>query len=79
MWTRAFFHCENVAKGSHYFPEKKNSKFFEYYKSMPNIKICLNEVKRFNKVTKLARSLILRFLDYLSCTCKIPGQDHFWM
>ena len=30
-----------------------------------------------NKVTKFARILNLRFLDYRHCTCKIPGQDHF--
>ena len=34
--------------------------------------------KRLNKVAKFARNLYLRFLDYLPCTCKIPGQDHFW-
>ena len=34
--------------------------------------ICLN------KVTKFSRFLNLRFLDYLPCTCKIPGKDHFW-
>ena len=31
-----------------------------------------------NRVTKFARILNLRILDYLPCTCKIPGQDHFW-
>ena len=31
-----------------------------------------------NKVTKFARILNLNFLDYPPCTCKIPGQDHFW-
>ena len=36
------------------------------------------ESNRLNKVTKFARTLNLRFLDYLPCTCKIPGQDHFW-
>ena len=33
--------------------------------------------KRLNKVTKFARILNVRFLDYLPCTCKIPGQNHF--
>ena len=33
---------------------------------------------RFKNVTKLARILNLRIFDYLPCTCKIPGQDHFW-
>ena len=33
--------------------------------------------KRLNKVTKFASILNLRFSDYLPCTCKIPGQDHF--
>ena len=33
--------------------------------------------KRLNKVTKVARILNLRFLDYLPCTCKIPGQNGF--
>ena len=34
--------------------------------------------KCLNKVTKFARILNLRFLDYLPCTCKIPGQDHIF-
>ena len=34
--------------------------------------------ERLNKVTKFARILNLRFLDYLPFTCEIPGQDHFW-
>ena len=33
--------------------------------------------KLLNKVTKFVRIVNLRFLDYLPCTCKIPGQDHF--
>ena len=33
--------------------------------------------KWLNKDTKFARILNSRFLDYLPCTCKIPGQDHF--
>ena len=33
--------------------------------------------KSLNKVTKVARILNLRFLDYLPCTSKIPGQNGF--
>ena len=35
--------------------------------------------KHLNKVTKFARILNLRLFYYLPCTCKIPGQDHFWV
>ena len=34
--------------------------------------------KHLKIVTKFARILNLRVLDLLPCTCKIPGQDHFW-
>ena len=33
--------------------------------------------KHLNRVAKFARILNLRFLDFLPCTCKMPGQDHF--
>ena len=33
--------------------------------------------KHLNKVIKFARILNLRFLDYLPCTSKIPGQRSF--
>ena len=45
---------------------------------MPNIKICLSEVHTLGQSHQIARILNLRFLDYLPCTCKIPGQDYFW-
>ena len=47
MWTRAFSIVKMLPREVTIFPEKNKNLIsrFKYYKSMPNIKICLNEVQ----------------------------------
>ena len=59
MLTRAFS-IVKCCKGESLFSRKKNIKFlsfrFKYYKSMPNIQICLNEVQKLEQSHQIRKN-----------------------